>query len=450
MINIYRKILLLFFLFLVCNLKMYAQQLNCTGKMLNSRDGKIDAICFSRTPNPIDNKTKYSIQISGVEIYEVDFTYYKERDSILVDFYDKQNPISKRESVKLMSKDSHFLICDYKPNVLPIDTASRTFQILFGIDHPNQQFITLYQFHATGGIQTQFFLQGVPKNFYEDHYNAVLLKRAIDSLQAKHNSSVASLKKDMISYKDSVKNSIEAKENANKLKGTAQMANTALQEDFTKKMDNIFISYFKNIYSINNEAFDVNFTFNCNGYGNITVDTAQSVLFKSGPQRNWLRDSLIRRIKPEIEKEVYKTRTSANLNPKLKTEFSNWFKKRISAYNLEADSAVFVETQRQINDELSLYETRTVDMPTIYTYTFNYTSAVKNPTWKFVNENDGTDKFVDKSDKEESVEITENLKRIFRDKFGARGNGKYLLKICTLSLNKDAFEGQDIYLIEKK
>ena len=95
----YKKILLLFSLSLVCISEMYAQPI-CTGKMLNAKEGKID-ICFLRTLNPVGNITKYSIQLNGAEIYEVEFTYYNERDSISILFVDKSNTIVKREGVKL-------------------------------------------------------------------------------------------------------------------------------------------------------------------------------------------------------------------------------------------------------------------------------------------------------------------------------------------------------------
>ena len=446
-----KKIFLLISLFVVCVVETYAQPKNCTGKMLNFKDGKPEAICFVRAPNPLDNKTKYTILYNGVEIYEVDFTYYKERDSIFIQFIDKQNSILTHESVTLMLKDSHFLICNYKPNIRPINDASHSYRILFGIDQPNQQFITLYQFEAVGGIQAQFILQYVPNDVAANHYKAVQQKMIIDSLRTIHDSSVVHLRRAMISYRDSVKKNIETKENDIKLMAATQSTSTILQEDFTKKMNRIFIGYFKNVYAFTNEAFDVDFTFNCNGYGRIIIDPAQTLSFKNGPQENWLRDSVIRNVKLEIENTVYETLTSNSQYPKLKAMFSDWFAKNLIAYNLgEDDHEALAKTQRQISDELSAYQARHISIPTLYHYTFNYSSTVKTPTWKYVNSNDGTDKFIDKSDKGKSVEITENLKNIFRDKFASQGNGKYNLKICTTYVNKDDFIGNNIQLIGKK
>jgi hypothetical protein len=447
----YRRILLLFFLSQLCTVKIFAQ-LNFTGKMLDFKDGKTDAIYFKRTLNPIDNKTKYSILFNGVEIYEVDFTYHKEQDSILVDFYDKQNPISKRETVSLKSKDSHFLICNYIPNVWPInDTTSKPYQILFGIDQPNQQFITLYQFQAIGGIQTQFILQYVPNDVFEGHHKAVLNKMMMDSLQAKHILSLEHLRSRMISYKDSVINSIEAKEDALKLKRLPQSASIALQTDFEEKMNSIFIGYFKKIYSFRNERFDISLTFNCNGYGHISIDTMQNISFKNEPQKNWLRDSLVRVIKPEIEQEVYNSLPYTYTNPKLKINFSDWFEKSLTANDLgDVDMPFFAKTEKQVINELSAYETRTINVPTAYSYTFNYYATVKEPTWKYVHGDAGADKFIDKSEKEDSIEITESLKQLFLNKFGPVANGKYIVKICTLSIKNGTFEGQDMQIVEKK
>lgn len=76
----------------------------------------------------------------------------------------------------------------------------------------------------------------------------------------------------------------------------------------------------------------------------------------------------------------------------------------------------------------------------MYHYTFKYVLSVKNVIWKYVKEKDGNDKFSDKSDKESRIEITENLKQIFKNKYGTFGSGKYNIKISTLSLNNDAFK----------
>lgn len=418
----------------------------------NAKEVKNDAVGFKFTHNPVDNETNYTILFNGVDIYEVTFIYNTEKDSISILFYDRLNSISKHEYVKLMTgDDSHFLICDNKPNIWPInDTTAQPYNLLFGINHPDSRYITLYQFHAVEGVQTQFILQHIPKDMYDGHYKAVQDKKTSDYLIAKRDSSIARLKRDMRTYKDSVKNSIETKENNFKLKGPSQLAITELQDDYAKKMDGLIIGYFKNVYSFSNESFDVHLTFNCNGYGHISIDTAQDLSFQNGPQKNWLRDSLIRVIKPEIENGVYKTNTLNERHPDLKINFLKWYKKRLADDDRIADSAVFAETKKQIIDELNTYKTRTYSVPTKYSYTFNYTSTVKYPTWKYVNENDGTDKFIDKSRAEERIEITENLKRIFRDKFAAQGNGKYILKVCTLSVKNGAFEGQDIQIMEKK
>ena len=72
-------------------------QLNCTGKMINTANGKSFNICFIRTLNmTIKNNyiTKYTITDEDeVEIDEVEFTYFKERDSIMIKYYDKENSI---------------------------------------------------------------------------------------------------------------------------------------------------------------------------------------------------------------------------------------------------------------------------------------------------------------------------------------------------------------------
>lgn len=444
-----KKIFLLFALILLYVSETYAQPI-CTAKVLTVKDGKIDA-CFSRSPNPIGNITKYTILVSGVEIYEVEFTYFKEGDSILIKFYDKQNINVKLQCVRLKPEDSHFLICDFKPNQRQIDNK-KNYQILFGIDNPNMQFITLYQFKAIGGIQSQFILQDVPSNVINDHSNAVSDYEKIMNIRDEYDYSIRRLRREMNDYKDSIINNITEKENALKLKEATLVADPALQKDFTKRMDDIFLSHFKNIHSFNDESFEGDFSFFSDGNGKIKIDAAKTLYFKTGAQKNWLRDSFLLAIKPLIEKGVFNTLTDTYTYQNLKSDFANWFEKKFSSYsNLgETDRDSFTLIKKYINDELDPYITRTINIPTVYHYTFKYVSSVKSVIWKYVKEKDGTEKFSDKSDKESRIEITENLKQIFNNKYGSLGSGKYDLKISTLSLNNDAFNGQDIQLIEKK
>ncbi|MGB5029011.1 MAG: hypothetical protein WBO38_10950, partial [Chitinophagaceae bacterium] len=123
-----KKLLVLFML--LCVVSNTNAQPVCTARILNVNDGRSDA-CFVRTPNPIGNITKYTILLSGIEIYEVEFTYQKEGDSILIRFYDKQNTLVKLQTVKLKPEDSHYLICDFIPNDRKISN-DRNYKILFG------------------------------------------------------------------------------------------------------------------------------------------------------------------------------------------------------------------------------------------------------------------------------------------------------------------------------
>jgi hypothetical protein len=227
-----KKMFFFITLFLFCINEAFAQPI-CTAKILNVKDGRMDA-CFLRTLNPIGNITKYTILLSGIEIYEVEFTYFTEGDSILIKFYDKQNSIVKRQCVRLKPEDSHVLICDFKPNIKQINN-DKNYQILFGIDSLNQQFITLYQFQAVGGIQSQFILQDVPSNIIYDHSKAVLDYEKIMAIREAHYNNVARLKREMIKYKDSIINNILENENAQKLKEATLGAVNSLQIDFTKK-----------------------------------------------------------------------------------------------------------------------------------------------------------------------------------------------------------------------
>lgn len=426
-------------------------QIICTGKMLNAKDSKIETVCFLRTPNPIGNITKYSIILSGIEIYEVEFTYYKDDDSILIKLYDKQDVIVKRETVKLTSEDSHFLISDFKPNVNSIANSGQ-YRILFGIDHPNKQYISLYQFQSIGGTQTQFKLRDVPDSVLLLHKRAVNNYEVLFGTRQKYSLAMESLRRDMGLYKDSVINSVMAKEDAKRSKEAIMIADNTLQAAFVKKMDDIFLGYFKNIHTFNDEAIEVSFTFFSNANGRVKIDPIRSLNFKNGYQRRWLRDSFMLNVKPIIEKGLYNTLSETYSNHNLKPDFAKWFENNFAGYSnlgpAERDS--FTPDLKLINDELDRYENRTINIPTVFTYSFKYVSSVKTPTWKYTKESDGNDKFVDKSDEENRVEITDKLKQIFKNKYRSLGNGKYNLKISTISINNGAFTGQDIQIINNE
>ena len=440
------SLIVLFFFFIV---RSFAQP-NCTAKILNAKDGRIDA-CFVRTPNPIGNVTKYTILASGLEIYEVEFTYDKEGDSILIRFYDKQNTSVKLQSVKLKPEDSHFLICDFKPNQKQIKNENN-YQILFGIDNPNQQFITLYQFQAIGGVQSEFVLQDVPFEILTEHAKAVLDYEKIVSIRESHDFYVRRLKREMIDYKDSVINTLKDNENTQRSKEATLVADKALQADFSSKMDSIFINYFKNIHSFYDEVYDIDFSFSCDGYGKIHIDTLKTIYFKSSQQRNWFKDSFIQYVKPLIEKDVYNTLSDTYANPRLKDDFSNWFDNKFNSYTAlgKADLDSFVSTKDYVNQELESYKSRTLSVPTLYHYTFKYTSSVKQPIWRYVKDANGSDKFIDKSDNSNRVEITDDLKHIFRNKYGSLRKGKYKVKVSTITINDNKYFAHDILLVESK
>lgn len=445
-----KKCFILFALSLLYMNVIQAQPI-CTAKIFNLKGGKIEEACYLRSENPVSDITKYTILVGGVEIYEVEFTYDKSGDSIIIKYYDKQNSNSDRLSVRLKPVDSHYLICDFKANQTQINNTNNP-TILFGIDHPDKQYITLYQFFARGGSQSQITLQDVPLNVINDHNAACMRYEKYMNLQNEHEFSIRDLRRKLNEYKDSVIKNITEKENFQKLNEATLVADPALQKDFTKRMDDIFLSYFKKIHTFNEESYEGDFSFFCDGNGKIKIDATKTLYIKTGPQKNWLRDSFMVSIKPVIEKGVFNTLTDTYSYQNIKSDFANWFENKFITYsNLgEADRDSFTLIKKYINDELDPYMSRTINIPTVYHYTFKYVSSIKNVNWKYAMEKDGTVKFTDKSDKESRIEITENLKQIFKNKYGTLGNGKYNLKISTVTLNDGAFNGQDIQLIENK
>lgn len=441
---------LILFLFLLFTSVAMCQPV-CGGKMFDGNENKIVPICFLRSLNPIGNTTKYTIIVGGIEIYDLQFEYHTEGDSITIKFYDKENTTVKKETVRFKSEDSHFVICDFNLNIKPIINQAN-YRILFGIDHPDQQFITLYQFQALGRGKTYFHLQDVPESVMKQHLEAVSDKEAMDNIRLRHALSVTILRNEMERYKDSVINKIKEEENRMSIR-EAKLAKNDMQADFTKRMDRLFIPYFQKIHTYNEEIFDVSFRFACDYKGNIAVDTIKSISFKMGPAKSWFRDSFIVKLAPMIEQGNYPplTETISKLN--LHNSFKNWFENRFNAdQNLAPkDIDSFTVLEAQILNDLDEYKNRVIYIPAIYTYSFKYSSSVKNAEWRYSKEGTGTDKFVDKSrDGDRNEPIAEKLKEIFRARYGHLSNGKYDLQISTVSLNNGVEITNNIKVREKE
>lgn len=422
----------------------------CTGIMLNARQGIKNEICFLRTLNPIGNVTKYSIILDGREIYEVEFAYDQIGDSISIQLYDKQHALLKQEWVRLISADSHVLVYDFAPNKKP-QQGNSTHRIVFGLDQPDKQYITLFQFQAIGGLQTQFYLQNVPEDLLSLHLKEVRLKESGDEISRNHALAISNLKKEMSLYADSIIRGIKERENAIAIKEANIHAENELLLEFTRRMDTIFYNYYKNIHNYRNEMFEGILNLACNGYGTIKVDTIKSIYFKTASQKNWFRDSFVIRLKPIIENASYRTPSETLTFSNLKTDFSTWFERRFAEYsNLGPDDRdSFSVEQKNIYQQLDAYSKRTVNSPAVYIYNFKYQSTVKYPEWRYVRESSATDRFIDKSESASTIEITEDLKQIFRRKYGMNGTGRYALRVSTVTLN-NALKTQDIALIQKK
>lgn len=441
-----KKIFLIIIIVLLNSLTIYAQP-NCYGKLSNDKDDEKATICFKRVINPLNNITKYTLELKTNDIFEVNFNLVKGKDgdSISIQFIDKEIDRMEKMFVNIKKKDSRVIIKNYKTNEENINDFDSTYSILFSIDSASD-YITLYQFKAPTRTEIHFYLQPVQQSVINNHLYEVSEYKKREQRKKEIADQIDLIKNKMIKYKDTVIQNITTQEMNISNRVANIKAPDILQKEFKKILDDYFIRYFSNVFPFTNNIFDATFTFDCKGNGKITVDPIKTLTINNGVQNNWFRDSFNRRLIPLIEIGEYQTSTETKSYPKLIDNFKNWFEENIRSY--EAYRSEFETTIKQIQNEFAPYKNpeRTITIPTKYIYSFKYTSTVINQTWKYKPNAEGRPGIKAKSGEPLPEILKQNwevLMETFTRKINPEKNKFYNINICVVYIN-DIYMGLDV------
>ena len=431
-----RKIKLAFFALLqLCFSMTLAQQPVLRGQLINARDNQPTPITYRIDSNQNDNSTKYNIFQSGHEIYEVDFFYYEDHDSIAIHFYNKDAGTSFKKTVKFTSGfDSHVIIKNYLLNEEPIKDQENH-SILFSMD--DNFIVTLYQFKAVDDEQSLFILQPtVPSAVIEKHHNKVGTYNRRKDLEEEQRKKIVDIINRLKEYRDKTIQKIETEETYIRNKKSNITATPILQRDFESRLDTVFTRRFKNTSQFESDSFRLFFNFSCNGYGKIKIDSNFVFNYEDGRRRNWFQDSFYRYIKPWIESAIFLNPIDEMNNPELVTDFEKYVRDSID--KLGTDSIMINETQNRIIDELTPLVKKTIYVPVKYSYPFRYSSTSTNVTWKYIVTANGAGEIKDKSDGPGEGFLDQNydaLKQIFIDTVKPQNGKKYNVQISIVSIN---------------
>lgn len=407
------------------------------GKMVNGKE--TTKINYIRDNNPMDKRTKYTITSDGKEIYEVNFTTYfnETEDSLEIVIIDKQKwEIEKPVRIKFNKIDSKVIICDYKLNMDPINIDG-LYKILFSIDEPPEQCITLYQFLPLLNPGLSFILKQLNDSVLRVHQGAVVEYRHNKQKQDERDTQIAIVQRAMFDYKNKVIDEIEKKKNDTMMakgiaKANVKKAGTNYKNAFEAKMETLFINYFNNLCNYSNEEFEIECTFLCTGNGKIIIKP-EDIEFKSGGRINWVYDSLNSYIKKEIEGMSFENPIGTIDKPNFKNDLMRQFK---AEREKEDYLRAFDDFIRQLgNDFDNKYpgEIR-VPIPTVYSYSFKYKSETKNLSWKYKDKSNGLHNIIDQSQDSEKIAITPELTQKFLDLKLDPTRKKYDIQVCTITI----------------
>lgn len=381
------KIIISTFLFLFFSVGLMAQKSApfYYGKLITPDEGTKE-VRYKRSLNPIDNSTKYSIDLDGIEIYEVDFKYIvnekiKKADSLRIDFYDKKTAKSSNRYLKFEPCYSHVIVQDYEVNIESIDELNPR-SILFSIDRyindkEDSLFITLYQFLGIGG--ELFVLTSVPSNVLAKHQDAVNDWKRCKIID--DNDSLLVVK--MLEVKETTLNSIKTEIDFLQNKKPTVKAKDAMQANFKVQMDRLIPEYYKNIFSSTEDSFDVHFNFDCNGYGKILINDLTMNFKNRTDKNNWFKDSFMLNLKPTIERMEFQSGTENFSKPSLKYDFDRRFNID-SIRKLFKFPTKFQEPIEEIYTAFTPYTSIEIKTPLIYTYAIKYASKKDHVSWKFL------------------------------------------------------------------
>ena len=454
-----KKPLLIILLSFCITLKLFSQICPRNyekGKIISVLESGIGKMCFKGDPVPDSvpgiYHTKYTIVgANAKEIYNIHFYFYKTEDSILMVYFNTVTGKTARKTITFGEHYSIRMFKNYKPNDTTINENTQ-YCTLFTVPDTSRPYIVLNQFQLIDDENTFLSLTPLNNDKLKQHHQEVeiyykwkdsveLITEQQQKIIIERKKTISSLLKEMNEYKEKVIQGIYDDDNNFKLSGPTIEANSTMKVEFKRKLDPLFIKYFKNICPYSESNSDIGITFICKADGKIDASKTEIYSINS-PKINWFEDSFKVNIAPNIADGIYESVITQRLNSNLINDFNL---KYLEAFNqLKPDNAefkLFVDVKKEIYNELQKYFLREMNTPTKYTYMINYKSTVEYADWVYEINRKGVEKIGPKIITTQS--ISENLINIFKSKIAKPKVGKYKVKICNVYINKELI-GQDI------
>ncbi len=425
------------------------------GIMYNIADNTQSNICYKRGTivevDPDVYHTNYTIvNTNGKELYNIHLYFYKSLDSISVVYFNIPSGITSTKPLTFEEHSSIRMFKNYKANDMGISTDIRNCT-LFTIPEPTRPYIILNQFQLLDEETTYLSLDPVNTDKLQQYLNEVqIYKKWKDSVdfalkqeQKKiedHKKAISNMLNEMKEYKNNEINRILYEEEEFKKEGIYEAADPNLSEKFKTEMNHIFRNYYKNIFQCEDSYSEMSFTFFMDSDG--SIDPSKTLIHSINSNKlQWIQDSFLLNIEPQIFRMTFKTRVISKYNPNLITDFNLRF---VNAFNFLEPSAderrEFNSTKTAIYNDLEKYMTRDLSSRTKYSYVIRYKSTVENVDWIYERDRKGIEKLGPKGYEQT---ISQELKDIFKQKIAKPDVGKYRIKICKIFLNDEPV-GQDI------
>lgn len=431
------------------------------GIMINMAENTQKTFCFKTDPETVVDSipglyhTKYTIAFEkGREACNIHFYFYQSMDSISIKYINTVTGKIVIENIVFDKNSSSRMFKNYNANDTSI-AENDYYSTLFTVLNPERPYITLNQFQIPDNKDTYLSFTPVnPEKLSQHRLVALAYLKWKDSMNivkenenqkiARHKKYVDSVFQSMKDYKEAVSKEIIAGDEEFTRTGPIIEANNIYSEEFKKRLDSIFVEYFRKKILFENNDSEIKFTFICDGHGKIDNKKTQIDSVNS-PIPEWIDEDFKVYLVPTIEAARYRTAYTQRANPTVISDFDNKYSEAINYLNSDntnnAEHQVFVKIKNEIYKNLdSFIISRDIKTPTKYFYSFRYKSSISNEDWIYEIDKKGNETI---GPKKPTEYISDELKALFKNKIAKPKIGKYSIEICRVYFNNKVV-GEDI------
>ena len=437
------------------------------GNLINKVENTQRTFCFKTDPETIVDSipglyhTKYTIAFEkGREACVIHFYFYQLMDSISIKYINTLTGNIVVDNVVFDKKSSSRMFKNYNANDTSI-TENDYYSTLFTVLNPERPYITLNQFQLPDNKDTYLtFTRVNPEKLLQHRLDALAYLKWKDSMNivkekenqkiARHKRYIDSIFQSMREYKETVIKEIIAGDEEFARTGSVVEANSIYSEEFKKKLDSIFVEYFRKKILFENYDSEIKFTFICDGEGKIDIKKTQIDSVNSSIPK-WFDEDFKVYLVPTIESARYRTAVTPRANPNVISDFDNKYSDAVNYLNSDntnnSEHQVFVNIKNEVYKNLdSFIVSRDIKTPTKYFYSFRYKTAIRNEDWIYEIDKKGNETI---GPKKPTEYISNELKALFKNKIAKPKVGKYSVEILSIYFDNKQI-GQDIQLYEKK